>query len=193
MKQTLRLPEKLSYGAVGGSQFSTDIITSSSGFEQRIINWSYPRAKYNLLQALETKEDIDELIKFFNIHKGRGHSFRFKDFCDFSVTKQKIGVGDGKTSSYQLIKTYSLDQLSVDRKINKPVFNSLNIFLNNKKTDFECDYEKGLITLKEVPELGEIITASFEFDVEVRFDMDHLEVSPDPLHNYKDISLIEVI
>lgn len=193
MRKTLRLPIRLSYGATGGAQFSTEVVTTSSGFEQRNINWDMPKARYNLSTALENKDDIESLINFFNVHRGRALSFRFKDFCDFAVKGQTLGFGDGKNSTFALVKTYVSEDLSLERKITKPVEGTLKVYVNDRVAKFTCNYETGEVTLDEIPNSGDKITSDFEFDVHVRFDTDHIEISPEPLHNYKDISLVEVV
>ena len=193
MRKTLRLPIRLSYGATGGAQFSTEVVTTPSGFEQRNINWDMPKARYNLSTALESKEDIESLINFFNIHRGRALSFRFKDFCDYKVKDQTLGFGDGKNCSFYLVKSYSAEELSLERKITKPVEGLLKVYVKDRAVKFSCNYETGEIILDEIPNSGERVSADFEFDVHVRFDIDHIEISPEPLHNYKDISLVEVV
>lgn len=189
---TVRLPEKLSYGAVGGAQFSTDVVACASGFEQRNSNWRFPRAKYSLSESLETREDVEQLINFFNVHRGRALSFRFKDFCDYKVIEQKLGAGNGKQAQFQLIKTYAVGEMSMDRKITKPVQDSLKVYVDDKAVAFTCDCETGVVTLNEIPNINAVITADFEFDVQVRFDVDHIEISPDPMHCYRDVTLVEV-
>jgi uncharacterized protein (TIGR02217 family) len=55
--------------------------------------------------------------------------------------------------------------------------------------------EKGIITFKEAPLKGVVISACFDFDVPVRFDCDYL---PQRLDNFEvasitDIPLVEVL
>ncbi len=37
----IRFPENISYGSTGGPEFSTDVVTTHNGCEQRNINWSH--------------------------------------------------------------------------------------------------------------------------------------------------------
>lgn len=54
-------PQDIAYGATGGPEFFTDIVTSSSGYEQRNINWNNSKFRYNLAPAIKTKEQIEEI------------------------------------------------------------------------------------------------------------------------------------
>ena len=177
-----RLPEDISLGAEGGPEYSTDIVMAASGYEQRNINWGQARAKYNLAPAINTHEQLQELIAFFRICKGKAYGFRFKDFADYKAQDQLIGIGDGIQKEFQLIKTYSSESKIEKREIKKPVEGTLIISGN-----CNCDYSTGIITFITSPEVGQKIIASFEFDIPVRFDTDQLSVS----HN-ANIPIIEI-
>lgn len=113
------LPE-IAYGATGGPEFSTDIITSSNGYEQRNINWLNSRNRYNLAPAIKNKEQLEYLISFFKACQGKAIGFRFKDWMDFQIKNQVIAAGDGEAKEFQLIKTYN----AVADQILSPVFSS---------------------------------------------------------------------
>jgi uncharacterized protein (TIGR02217 family) len=63
----IQFPADISYGAVSGPEFVTEITTSSSGYEQRNINWGRARNKYNLASAIKNQEELDKLLCFFRI------------------------------------------------------------------------------------------------------------------------------
>ncbi len=185
----IRLPEEISLGAIGGPEYSTDIIMASSGYEQRNINWAQARAKYNLAPAINTSEQLQELISFFRICKGKAFGFRFKDYSDYRADSQLIGVGDGITREFQLIKTYYSPAKAERRIISKPVEGSVEI-----SQEYVCDYRTGLVTFKNPPEIGEQVIASFEFDIPVRFDTDQLFASLEVYgsNSWKEIPIIEI-
>lgn len=91
----IRFPDDISYGSNGGPEFSTDIIITQGGFEQRNSNWANARAKYNVAHGVKTETQLAELIAFFRARKGRAHGFRFKDWTDYQITGQVIGTGNG--------------------------------------------------------------------------------------------------
>lgn len=190
-----RFPENISYGSTGGPEFSTDIVTTHNGCEQRNINWSCARARYNIAYGVRSNEQLTELITFFNARKGRAIGFRFKDWSDFEVTNQEIGIGNSKKTIFQLVKTYASGKDKHMRIIKKPVHGTVKIYLNGKeKSEYSVNYSTGKITFTKPPAKGAIVTASFEFDVPVRFDTDYLNASIDNYgsSSWNNIPLVEV-
>ncbi len=191
----IRFPENISYGSTGGPEFSTDIVTTHNGCEQRNVNWSRARARYNIAYGVRSNEQLTELITFFQARKGKAIGFRFKDWSDFTVTNQEIGIGDGKKMTFQLIKTYISGKDKHTRMIKKPVHGTIKIYLDNEETEkYSVNYSTGEITFTKPPAKGTIITASFEFDVPVRFDTDYLNASIDNYgsNSWSNIPLVEV-
>lgn len=184
-----RFPDHLSLGAMGGPVFTTDICTTASGHEQRNVSWMHPRNRYVIATSVTTEEDFNSIITFFRLHKGRAIGFRFKDWTDYSVKNQLIGMSDPCKQKYQLIKSYALGNQSDLRMITKPVLGSVRITVGGRKYEHEVDYDTGFITFKSPLPIALEIRADFEFDVPVRFDTDELRItSQDAI----EISLIEV-
>jgi len=125
----MRFPENISYGSTGGPEFSTDVVTTHNGYEQRNINWSHARARYNIAYGVRSNEQLTELITFFNARKGKAIGFRFKDWSDFTATNQEIGIGDDKKTTFHLIKTYVSGKDKHTRTIKKPVHDTIKIYL----------------------------------------------------------------
>jgi uncharacterized protein (TIGR02217 family) len=190
----IRLPENISLAAEGGAQYSTDVVTSATGYEYRNVNWINSRAKYNLAPAICSEDELSELISFFRICKGKAIGFRFKDFSDFRVNDQLIANGDGLTKTFQLMKSYQLGALEEIRNISKPVEGKISIKIDGKSVDFKCDFTTGKIDFEHAPYIGAGIYADFEFDVPVRFDTDHLSSSLQAYveQNIKDIPIVEL-
>lgn len=187
----ISFPEDISYGAKGGPEFSTNIMLMQNGFEHRNINWNNPRMIYNISYDFLNKDKANQLINFFYLVKGRGYSFRFKDWMDYeshSNEKNFIAINKDKTK-FQLIKTYNLNNFEFIRKITKPVENSLII----NYPDAEVNYNKGVISFKE-PINENLLKLSFKFDVPARFESDHYGLSNDDfgIYSFKNIKLIEV-
>ena len=88
-------------------EFSTTIIPTGSGAEQRIGNWLDARAIFNASMGVRSKKDLITLVKFFRARKGRLRGFLVKDILDHSATGDALGVGDGTTKTYQLQRVYS--------------------------------------------------------------------------------------
>ncbi|QOD37898.1 TIGR02217 family protein [Candidatus Wolbachia massiliensis] len=191
----IRFPENISYGSTGGPEFSTDIVTTHNGCEQRNINWSCARARYNIAYGIRSNEQIQELITFFHARKGKAIGFRFKDWSDFTAINQEIGIGNNEKIIFQLIKIYISEKDKHVRVIKKPVHDTVKIYLNGAETKkYSVNYSTGEITFTKPPVKDAIITASFEFDIPVRFDTDYLNASIDNYGScsWNNIPLVEV-
>lgn len=192
----IRFPESIAFNSSSILEFNTTIIKAKNGYEQRNINWNSNKMKFNIINGIKTKTELDELITFFKNVKGAGYGFRFKDFTDYQAENQYIGVGNGETKEFQLIKAYRVsDNIVYYRKITKPVISTVRVFINDiESKDFNIDLTTGLITLNTTPEIDSTIKASFEFDVPVRFENDIMEITMNSINsgNIKDITLIEI-
>lgn len=190
-------PEDISVDASGGPEFYTSIVLSASGMEHRNINWKESRNRYDVSHGVKTQKQIDEIFAFFYARKGRAVGFRFRDWSDYVVSNQTIGVCDGIVSKFQLIKKYVSGSCEYIRKITKPVDGTLNIEINGVRLDsdkFSVNYTDGIVSLQSPPSKDSVIVASFLFDVPVRFNSDRLIVNVDEngMYVWDDISLIEI-
>jgi uncharacterized protein (TIGR02217 family) len=123
----VRFPDRIAVGAVGGPAFSTTVIATASGYEQRNINWAEARGRWNVATGIKRREDVAELIEFFRCRMGRAYGFRFKDHTDFRALAQLLGTGDGSTTTLQLVKRYSSGPTAVTRTIRKPVGGTVKV------------------------------------------------------------------
>ena len=192
----VQFPTDISFGAVGGAMYSTDIISTYSGHEQRNINWNNARGKWNVAYGVKTPASMQLIIAFFRARQGRAIGFRFKDWTDYDVVLGNLGVGNGTKTIFQLRKQYISGNVIFNRIINKPVIGSLKIYQNGilKTSGVSMDSTTGLVTLAPAPANGVIITADFEFDVPVRFDTDNMNISADAYQtlSWNDISVVEL-
>ncbi len=192
----VRFPEDISYGSTGGPEFSTDVIVTHNGYEQRNINWSTARTKYNIAYGVKSDQQLLELIAFFRARYGKAIGFRFKDWSDYKAVKQEIGTGNGNNKIFQLVKSYVSGSNVYLRIISKPVYDTVKIYCDNivQVDGYSLDRTTGKITFTIAPSNGVLITADFEFDVPVRFNTDYLSASIDSYgsSSWNDIQLIEV-
>lgn len=176
----VRLPEQIERGATGGPRFQTSILALGTGAEQRNSDWSMQRCSYDISYGMQYKnedeahEGFAEIVRFFYARRGRARSFRFKDWVDYEAKEQVIGEGDGTETSFQLVKHYG----DFVRKITKPVEDTVSIFVDGVEEDnVSINLLTGEIIFVEAPEADAVITATFEFDVPVRFDSDELNLN----------------
>lgn len=176
----IQFPTAISYGSIGGPEFSTEIIRLSNGHEVRNVNWSYPLENWDVAYGVKSRNDLLTLLDFFYVVRGRAYGFRFKNHDDYSVTGQTLGSGDSDETEFQLIKTYTYGGETFDRKITKPVSGTVDVFLDSvqqSESEVSIDTTTGIITFSSAPSSGEVVTATFEFDIPARFDVDFLPMT----------------
>lgn len=203
-------PQRLAFGATGGPERKTDVVTLASGFEERNSPWAGSRRRYNAGFAVAGAADLHAVIAFFEARHGRLHAFRFRDPLDHAScapgvtpqpTDQAIGTGTGSLATFQLVKTYSSGGASQTRTIKKPVSGTVRVAVAGTEktlgTDFTVDLATGVVTFLagHLPGAGAGVTAGFEFDVPVRFDSDRLEINLAEFEagDIPDIPLVEVM
>jgi uncharacterized protein (TIGR02217 family) len=183
----VRFPLGVSFGATGGPERLNEIVTLTSGRERRNARFSLSRRRYDAGTGVRSADDLAEVIAFFEARRGSLHAFRFRDpfdmkSCVFAGTPspldQAVGTGDGEALRFPLAKTYGGGADAYRRPIEKPVAESVRVALDGVETTaFSLDGETGEVVFDDAPADGAAITAGFEFDVPVRFDIAHLSVS----------------
>ena len=93
--ETPRFSTDISEGSTGGPMYKTYVFEGESGVEQRNVNWPYPRQKYSINKGIRDAVDMQEVIDFFYVCKGKAIGFRYKDWTDYNLTLENIGTGDG--------------------------------------------------------------------------------------------------
>lgn len=186
----VRFPANLSFGAVGGPERRTEIVTLANGFEERNTPWAQSRRRYDAGLGLRSLDDVADLVAFFEARAGQLHGFRWKDWADYKSCQpgakvtprdQLLGLGDGQTRTFQLRKAYVSGAQTYWRTILKPVAGSVVVSLELREAieteGWSVDLTTGVIAFDDpVPE-GVEVRAGFEFDVPVRFDADRILVS----------------
>jgi len=195
-----QFPAYVSEGSRGGPGFSTTVFTSQTGFEQRNSNWSLSRAQYDVSYGIRSKEDLDDVLDFFYVMRGRATGFRFKDWGDYQIAEGNIGTGDGSEDTFQIVKKYTVSSTTYTRTITKIVANSLVVKVNGMTktviTDYTVDMNTGVIVFEsgDIPAMGEEVTVTCEYDVPVRFDVDQLPISWEAfqIESADGIALVEI-
>ncbi len=184
-------PIDISLRSTGGPERRTDVVALGSGAEERNARWAHSRRRYDAGYGVKTCEALSLVVAFFEERRGRLHGFRWRDRLDHASaapdaavtpTDQIIGIGDGITATFQLVKTYGALYSPYQRPIVKPVAGSVRVAVASVEaeegTSFTVDPTTGVVTFLagHIPVDGATITAGFLFDVPVRFDTDYLEV-----------------
>ena len=182
-------PLDIALKSAGGPERRTDIISFGSGREERNARWAHSRRRYDAGYGVKTLGALQSVVAFFEERRGQLYGFRWRDRLDCasnisgptSPLDQGIGIGDGATVSFQLVKTYGSVFAPYQRPIVKPVTGSVRVAVGGTElpsSAFSCDTTTGIATFSagHIPPAGAAITAGFSFDVPVRFDTDYLEV-----------------
>ena len=185
-------PTAVSFGATGGPERRNEIVALTSGREKRNARFSQSRHRYDAGTGLRSLDDLHEVVAFFEARRGSLHAFRFRDPFDHKSCRpgetggfldQPVGVGDGTTDRFPLVKVYGEGADAYRRLIRKPVAATLRVAAGGAELlapdAFGFDDATGEIVFASgfVPASGLAVTCGYEFDVPVRFDSDRIEVS----------------
>ena len=174
-------PLALAEGVSGGPLFSTQVVTSVSGYEQRNSDWAQARLRYDAGPGVRSEDDLATLIAFFRARRGRAFAFRFRDPFDFSSNgmtgvpsplDQMLGAGDGVRTVFPLVKRYGEGEA---RRITRPDAASVRVAVAGTELMDGWSLEGGAVTFDVAP--AATVTAGFLFDVPVRFAEDSIEAS----------------
>ena len=180
-------PIDIGQGARVAPRFSTNIVTTLSGHEQRNSDWADARMEYDPGPGIRSEAELHALLRFFRARRGSARAFRFRDPFDHSsremvapptATDQQIGIGDGQTTRFWLVKEYSDAGEDVQRRmITRPVPDSVEIAVDGVTISGWTPGPMGSVDFDTPPAPDAVITAGFLFDVPVRFADDHLDLN----------------
>ena len=165
--------------------FSTAIVTTGSGREQRNANWATARLRFDAGTGVRSEADVQTLLSFFRARRGAAKAFRFRDPLDHSsnamtgtpsATDQWLGQGDGVQTRFGLVKHYGTGPDKELRPITRPVVATIILALDGTAVSTDWTAVGGDIVFSTPPPLGVAITAGFLFDVPVRFAEDSLDI-----------------
>lgn len=186
----VRFPASLSFGASGGPERRTEIVTLANGHEERNSPWAHARRRYDAGMALRSLDDLEAVIAFFEARRGEMHGFRWKDWSDYrsapserdlTPADQLIGIGDEAQDTFQITKTYASGGHAYVRPIQKIVPGTALVSVGGvalkRGVDYALDETTGILTFDHPPDVDAEIRAGFEFDVPVRFATAMLSVT----------------
>lgn len=167
--------------------FSTAIVTTASGHEQRNMDWAGGRSRFDAGPGMRSEADLQTLIAFFRARRGAARGFRFRDPLDHSshgmtgaptAFDQPLGEGDGVRTSFALIKTYGEGAEAEQRRITRPEATSVVVSVDGAAVADWTLAAGGIVNFAAPPPPGAQVRAGFRFDVPVRFAEDRLTVDP---------------
>ena len=184
----VRFPLRVALGVSGGPVRRTEIVNLSNGREQRNGRWRNSRRRYDAGSGVRSVADLYEVMAFFEARGGQLYGFRFRDPVDWkscgplvsvTATDQTIGTGDGVRKAFALVKTYADAGGGFERVIAKPVAGSVVVAVDGAGVSqgWTVDAATGVVTFAIPPAAASTVTAGYEFDVPVRFDIDRIDVN----------------
>jgi uncharacterized protein (TIGR02217 family) len=199
----IQFPTNIAQGAQIVPAFSTAIVVSSGGQEQRQGNWALPRRRYNVGTGLQRRTDTATLLAFFLARQGRLHTFRFRDWSDYQMARGTIGTTNGVLATWQIFKAYVSGPTTVTRNIVRPVSGTVRCWVNNIErtigagaTQFQVNLSTGVITLGTTlaATTGQAIEAQCDFDVHARFDSDEIALTQRSFEigEWPDVPVVEI-
>jgi uncharacterized protein (TIGR02217 family) len=167
--------------------FSTQIVESPSGHERRSSDWADARLSFDAGPGVRSEADIAALIAFFRARRGAARGFRFTDpFDDRSGAPgvapgpidQRLGIGDGVSAQFQLMRYYGAGADAQARVITRPVVGSIRVAADGVElTEGWSHVGLGIVAFDAAPGDGVVLTAGYRFDVPVRFAEDRLDIN----------------
>lgn len=182
------LPYPLAMGrhATVTAEFSTTVAATTSGFERRNSLWSDARLRFDVGPGIRSDAELASLLAFFRARRGAARGFRLRDPSDFSsqamtaaptMVDQLLGTGNGKQTSFPLIKRYGSGDAAQVRRITRPVADSVLVSVGGIASSGFTLAAGGIVTFAVPPATGQAVCAGFLFDVPVRFAEDTLEIA----------------
>lgn len=183
----VRFPLALGFEASGGPEFSTQVAELASGHEQRNLLWAEGRLRYDAGLGVRSEADLALVLEFFRARRGQAFAFRFRDPMDsrsstprheVTATDQLLGIGDGRTTRFQLVKRYGLPGAEEVRRITRPDPPTVRVAVGGVELlSGWTAVGGGEIEFETPPSTGAEVRAGYAFDVPVRFAVDRLDVS----------------
>ena len=194
------LPLTVKYGAASMPRTSSQITHTATGYRKVNQRWSQKLRRLKLQYQLDD-DAFDAVLKFWEALEGPTHSGLARDWTDWNSTaglmrdgdesqitmldqpmKNTVTgllVGDGSTTTFQLVKRYLSGSASHIRTIQKPQSGTLIVALDGvlqhttgSPIDYSVDYSTGIVTFTGPPAAGLAPTAGFAFYVPVAFTND---------------------
>jgi uncharacterized protein (TIGR02217 family) len=163
--------------------FSTAIVTTAGGAEQRNAEWADARLTFDAGPGVRGEADLHEILAFFRARRGAAMGFRLADPFDNSsngmtgepgAADQLLGVGDGVRTEFPLVKAYGAQV----RRITRPVAGSVRVSIDGlEAVGGWALADKGIVGFEAPPDAGTEVKAGYRFDVPVRFAEDRLSLS----------------
>jgi uncharacterized protein (TIGR02217 family) len=165
----------LGWPVVKTPNFATKVQASVSFRELRAAFAPYPQWRWNVvhnfLRIDPTTPDFQTLANFYLARQGMFDSFLYSDPTDNTVTGQQFATGDGATTAFQLLRTFSVAGFAefVYNLNGVPVIKDNGVV---KTAGVDYNIVNGLVTFTAPVSVGHALTWTGGYYWRARFDTD---------------------
>ena len=166
----------LSFTVKRSPEWKTIVNTAASGKESRIGLWSAPRWNYELVYEFlrdNVTAELHTLLGFYLQRQGRYDSFLFQDPDDNAVLGQGLGMGDGVTAAFPLVRALGGFVEPVLLDISQPANWSVGGVASG--VTYDNAQAPTTVTFPVPPAAGVAVSGSFSYVFRLRFDMEQAD------------------
>lgn len=155
--------------------FSTRVSQRQSGRKVKGVNYAYPiyqfELVFNYLRTDQAYTDLEQLMGFFMARQGQFDDFLFMDPSDNLVTSQVIGMGDGSTVLFPLVRNMGGWIEPIGQAANQPIVTVAGVEVANWGVVLP-----NFIQFAAPPAIGaEIVVTNLQFYFVCEFQDDFLD------------------
>lgn len=132
--------------------------------------WGY-ELPYSVLRSASPQLEWETLVAFFLELRGAARLFQYQDVDDYAVTDQGLGVGDGVTTDYQLLRTLTGGGFSFVEPVFAPVAIT-DVKIDGVATAAYTLEDAGVIRFDAAPANSTTLTWTGTYNWLCRFDED---------------------
>ncbi len=157
----IRLPLDIERGVRVLQEFAVSKVRLSNGFSRSLLRQNFAAREWNIafgLQGLTGVAAQDGILAIYNFYMARGgilNSWRMRDWLDYQLVQEVMGVGDGVEYQFQIQRTLTdFGSFTRVEEITKPSNAAadtttavrVNGGSQTETTDFDIDYTTGIMT-----------------------------------------------
>ena len=200
-------PTEISYGSTGGPGAGTIIQEVPDGRANRILRQAEPLFRFDVADRVKEPHELAAVMRFWHARRGSLFGFRFLNHLDCSTAfnleteidaedpadRVEIGIGDGSTTTFPLVRIYEDAGEQVSKRITKPMrlaeaqatsvvpflrdalagdvqFVWLDDVLQAEGVDYTIDYETGEVVFLVAPDASAVVEWAGYYFLPCRFD-----------------------
>ena len=174
--------------------WSTTVTESVSGKETTVAHWTYPRWQWELtwglLRTLSGTTELQTFVNFCLARGGRADTWLYQDSDDNAVTGQLLGVGDGVTRTFQLVRSFGglggfVEPIWAPNQVTAVTLGGVVQAGSAWSVTGWGSAAPGVITFVTPPPAGAVVAASFSYFFACRFLKDQIDMSKFMSGRYK--------